>query len=120
MSSLDSAWLHQQEGAPNGYRFLLDNGAYMIKGSLGGGLSESGSYFNAVLKDKHGPKSANLVLGNQALSDIQEGRFNPRNQQIVHPQIRGILQDSNLQNLIWSDTIQEMLNQTPIGRNISA
>lgn len=93
----------------------------MIKASLGGPHdgAESAAFFNAVLKDKHGPKSSSIVIGNQALADIQEGRFNPRYQHIVHPQVRGILQDSNLQNLIWSDAIQELLNQTQAGKSIT-
>lgn len=118
MSSLECAW--QQAGSQN-HRFLLDNGAYMIKASLGGPLegADSVSFFNAVLKDKHGPKSSNIVIGNQALADILEGRFNPRYQQIVHPQIRGILQDSNLQSLIWSDAVQDLLNKTQAGKSIT-
>ena len=79
MSSIDCAW---QQAGSHSYRFLLDNGAYMIKASLGGPDEGSGtaSFFNAVLKDKHGPKSSNVVVGNQALTDILEGRFNPRYQ----------------------------------------
>lgn len=63
MSSLDCAWLN---GTSKSHRFLLDNGAYMIKASLGGTgtESESASFFNAVLKDKHGPKSSNVVIAN--------------------------------------------------------
>ena len=62
MTSSDCMWRREDGGS---HRFLLDNGAFMIKASLGGqDESDIQAFFNAVIKDKHGPKTANPTLGN--------------------------------------------------------
>ena len=75
---------------------LLDNGAYQLKSSLQTDSSPN-IHLNAVIRDKH---SRSVHISNRALED---GLNNSRQSKIVHPQVRGLLQDSDIQSVIWRE-----------------
>lgn len=87
--------------------FLVDNGAYMIKASLAGQIDPH-IHFNGIIKDRTG-RSKTLV-GNEAFKAMHDGTFNSRLMQIVHPQVRGLLQDSDIQSLIWKNVFSSLLS----------
>ena len=77
---------------------LLDNGAYEIKASLADkkeGLADTAKpkcTFNGAVIDKNRNQT---YIGNKAFSIIKDG-FDSRTMTISHPQVRGLLQDSDL------------------------
>lgn len=82
---------------------LLDNGAYMLKGAIAATHDlQPFLEFNAAIRGKSARAAGTQSIGNQAINDLRDGRFDSRCQTVVHPQVRGLLQDSDLQSQIWS------------------
>ena len=61
-----------------------------------------------MIKDK--TNKNNLIFGNKVVEEIESGKYNSRYQHIVHPQNRGILQDSDMQSLIWDNFLKKEEN----------
>ena len=75
-------------------RILLDNGAYTIKFSSANEAKPQ-TIYNAVGKDK---KTRTVYIGNKLLDEMENGHTNI---QITYPLIRGLLQDSDIETVIW-------------------
>lgn len=75
-------------------RVLLDWGAYEFKCSLGN-EQKPHQVYNAVGRNK---KTGKVYLGNKLREELEKGA---QNMQITHPIVRGLLQDSNLQNILF-------------------
>ena len=73
---------------------LLDCGAYELKYSLGS-ESKPRVVFNAVGRNK---KTGKVYLGNKLREELDKGT---QHLQVTHPIIRGLLQDSNLEHVLW-------------------
>ena len=84
---------------------VLDNGAYSIKASLVG--EECQTTFNGVLRNK--TEKNYLHVGNQALKAMETGGYNSRYMQIAHPQVRGLLQDSDMQSHVWRQALAQAM-----------
>lgn len=75
-------------------RIVLDNGAYMIKYSTAA-EGKPQIMYNAVGKDK---KTRNVYVGNKLFEELENGHSNI---QLTYPVIRGLLQDSDIETIIW-------------------
>ena len=75
-------------------RVILDSGAYEIKCSL---ASDTKPHLvhNAVGKSR---KTGKVYVANKLKDELDKGA---QNIQVTHPMIRGLLQDSDLQSIIW-------------------
>ena len=75
-------------------RIVVDNGAYMIKFSSAA-ENKAQSIYNAVGKDR---KTRNMYVGNKLMDELENGHSNI---QITYPLIRGLMQDSDIETIIW-------------------
>jgi actin-related protein len=75
-------------------RIVVDNGAYMIKFSSAA-ENKAQSIYNAVGKDR---KTRNMYVGNKLMEELENGHSNI---QITYPLIRGLMQDSDIETVIW-------------------
>ena len=75
-------------------RIVVDNGAYMIKFSSAA-ENKVQTIYNAVGKDR---KTRNLYVGNKLMEELENGHSNI---QITYPLIRGLMQDSDIETVIW-------------------
>ena len=75
-------------------RIVVDNGAYMIKFSSAA-ENKPQTIYNAVGKDR---KTRNMYVGNKLLEELENGHSNI---QITYPLIRGLMQDSDIETVIW-------------------
>lgn len=75
-------------------RVLLDCGAYEFKCSLAT-EQKPHQVFNAVGRNK---KTGKVYLGNKLREELDKGS---QYLQVTHPMVRGLLQDSNLQTILW-------------------
>lgn len=75
-------------------RIIVDNGAYMIKFSSAA-ENKPQTIYNAVGKDR---KTRNMYVGNKLLEELENGHSNI---QITYPLIRGLMQDSDIETVIW-------------------
>ena len=75
-------------------RIVVDNGAYMIKFSSAA-ENKAQSIYNAVGKDR---KTRNMYVGNKLMEELENGHSNI---QITYPLIRGLMQDSEIETVIW-------------------
>ena len=62
--------------------------------------------FNGIVRDK---AKNTLHYCNKALDLMHEG-FETRTMSVVHPQVRGLLQDSDLQSMIWKNVFSQVLD----------
>lgn len=92
----------------------MDNGALNIRHSLASSPDPLLT-FNAALKERGHPLS--MVIGNHALKAMEQGQVNFRHQQLVHPQVRGLLQDSDLQSNIWRQALESTFKLKPSNAN---
>lgn len=72
----------------------MDNGAYMIKFSSAA-ENKVQTIYNAVGKDR---KTRNMYVGNKLIEELENGHSNI---QITYPLIRGLMQDSDIETVIW-------------------
>ena len=82
-------------------RVILDNGAYELKCSLASD-SKPHVVYNAVGRSK---KTGKVYLANKLRDELEKGA---QNIQVTHPMIRGILQDSDLQSIIWKQEFAKL------------
>ena len=75
-------------------RIVVDNGAYMIKFSSAA-ENKVQTIYNAVGKDR---KTRNMYVGNKLMEELENGHSNI---QITYPLIRGLMQDSDIETVIW-------------------
>jgi actin-related protein len=75
-------------------RIVVDNGAYMIKFSSAA-ENKAQTIYNAVGKDR---KTRNMYVGNKLMEELENGHSNI---QITYPLIRGLMQDSDIETVIW-------------------
>ena len=83
-------------------RILFDNGAYSIKYGTAATKGDPKTMFNAIGKDK---ATRSVVIGNDVLEKLTKGQINLS---LTFPLIRGLLHDSDIENVIWKQIFNQI------------